>query len=260
MRHIGLFEGIGGFSLAVREMGWKTIAQSEIDPFCQEILKYHFPKSKLHGDIKTTDFKIYRGKCDILTGGFPCQDASIANKESKGLQGERTGLWKEMCRAIREIRPKYVVAENVANLLKINGGRDFGRILGEISRMGYNAEWRICTASEKGAPHRRRRLYLVAYPNSVMLQEDQTFLPYVHPKASPKPWMFNGTTVPLVRGGAWKSEPPVLVVDDGISPKLHRESIKACGNSLTPDIPLSILKSISMYELNNLSPNTKCRA
>lgn len=99
MNHIGLFEGIGGFSLAARWMGWETIAWCEWNPFCQKVLNYHFPKSKQHGDITTTDFTIYRGQCDIVTGGFPCQPYSVAGKRL-GKEDERH-LWPHMLRAIR---------------------------------------------------------------------------------------------------------------------------------------------------------------
>ena len=109
MNHIGLFEGIGGFSLAGRWMGWETLAWCEWNPFGQKVLKYHFPKATGHGDITKTDFTIYRGKCDILTGGFPCQPYSVAGKR-KGKEDERH-LWPEMLRAIREISPRWVVGE-----------------------------------------------------------------------------------------------------------------------------------------------------
>ena len=106
MTHIGLFEGIGGFSLAARWMGWETIAWCEWDGYCQKILKQHFKEAKGHGDITKTDFTIYRGKCDILTGGFPCQPYSLAGQR-KGKEDERH-LWPEMLRAIREIQPKAI--------------------------------------------------------------------------------------------------------------------------------------------------------
>jgi DNA (cytosine-5)-methyltransferase 1 len=103
MNHIGLFEGIGGFSLAARWMGWETIAWCEWNEFGQKVLKHHFPKAQPHGDITKTDFTIYRGQCDVLTGGFPCQPYSLAGKR-KGKEDDRH-LWPEMLRAIREIQP-----------------------------------------------------------------------------------------------------------------------------------------------------------
>jgi len=251
MKHIGLFEGIGGFSLAARWMNWETVAWCEWIESKQKQLYKNFPNAKGHGDISTTDFTIYRGKCDVLTGGFPCQDASIAKQDGKGqqgLQGERTGLFYEFCRAIREIQPKYIVAENVANILKTNGGSDFSAILAELSAMGYNAEWRVCRASEVGAIHHRARLYIVAYPNSIRMQQRQTFFSNVHEKASQKPWRNLGTLVQTFRGGFWSSEPPAICVDNGVSGKLVREQLHGYGNAIVPEIAYKIFQAIQEFD------------
>ena len=123
MNHIRLFEGIGGFSLAARWMGWETIAWCEWNEFGQKVLKHHFPKAQAHGDITKTDFTIYRGQCDIVNGGFPCQPYSLAGKR-KGKEDDRH-LWPEMLRAIREIQPTWVVGENVFGLVNWDGGLVF---------------------------------------------------------------------------------------------------------------------------------------
>lgn len=111
MTHLGLFEGIGGFSLAVKWLGGKTLAWCEWNEFGQKVLKYHFPEAEGYGDITQTDFQKYEGKIDLLTGGFPCQPFSMAGKR-KGTEDQRY-LWHEMLRAIQEIKPKFVIAENV---------------------------------------------------------------------------------------------------------------------------------------------------
>ena len=160
MKHASLFSGIGGFDLAAEWAGWDNVFHCEINEFGQKILKHYWPEAISYGDITKTDFSIWKGRIDVLTGGFPCQDASIAKQNGdgqKGLQGKRTGLFYEMVRAIDEIRPKCIIAENVANILKTNGGKDFTAILTELSGLGYNAEWRVCRASEIGAPHHRAR-------------------------------------------------------------------------------------------------------
>ena len=216
MKHAALFNGIGGFQLAAEWMGWDNIMSCEINERCNEKTKRRYPKCIQYGDITTTDFTIHRGGIGILTGGFPCQDASIAKQHGKGqqgLQGSRTGLFYEMCRAIDEIRPRYIVAENVANILKTNKGTDFRTILSELARMGYNAEWRVCYASEVGAPHHRARLYLVAYTNSLRVQQGQTFFSHVQETTSPFTWRPFGTAIQISRGGYWKSEPPVLCLE-----------------------------------------------
>ena len=119
MNHLGLFEGIGGFSLAARWMGWETKAWCEINPFCQTILNYHFPEAEMLIDIKKETFKKYANKIDIITGGFPCQPYSQAGKRL-GKEDERH-LWPQMLRAIKEVQPRWVVGENVLGLINWNG-------------------------------------------------------------------------------------------------------------------------------------------
>lgn len=251
MKHASLFTGIGGFDLAAEWMGWSNVFHCEIEEYKRQDLKRNFPNSTSYANIETTDFKIHRGSVDILTGGFPCQDASNAKQHGEGqqgLRGARTGLAFQMLRAVEEIQPKYIVAENVANFLKINGGQDAKTILSELARLGYNAEWRICYASEVGAPHQRGRLYIVAYPRSLRLTKGQTFFQYVHQASSQIMWNSSGTTVQTFRGGAWASEPPTLCVDDGVSSKLVRRSLHGYGNAIVPQIAHAIYKGIDYLE------------
>lgn len=164
-KHIGLFEGIGGFSLAARWMGWETIAWCEWNEFCQKILSYHFPKAKKHGDIKETDFTIYRGQCDIVTGGFPCQPYSQAGLR-KGKEDDRH-LWPEMLRAIREVQPTWVVGENVSGLLNWNGGMVLNEIKTDLEAAGFEVlPPLVLPACAVNAPHRRDRVWIVAYSAS----------------------------------------------------------------------------------------------
>lgn len=255
MTHASTFAGIGGFDLAAEKIGWTNKFHCEINHFGQQILKYYFPKSISYGDIKQTDFTIWRNIVDVLSGGFPCQDNSRAKQwgeGQQGLKGTRTGLFWHMLRAVEEIRPKVAVTENVEDILKVNGGGDFKTILSELARLGYNAEWRICRASDVGAPHHRARMYLVAYSNSIRLSEGQTFFSHVHQTAQQIPWLFNGTTIQTFRGGAWSSEPPALCLDDGFSGKIfglsesqyRKQQIMAYGNAVVPEIPYLIFKGI----------------
>lgn len=163
-KHIGLFEGIGGFSLAARWMGWETIATCEINDFCNNILKYHFPKATQHYDIKQTDFTIYRGKCDILTGGFPCQPFSIAGKR-KGTDDDRH-LFPEMLRAIREIQPTWIVGENVRGIISWDGGLVFEQVQADLEAEGYEVQSFILPAASVNAPHKRDRIWFVAHSNN----------------------------------------------------------------------------------------------
>ena len=170
MRIGSLFSGIGGFDLAAEWMGWSTAWVSEIDPFACSVLAHHFPDAPNHGDITTIDFTTVE-PVDILVGGFPCQDISNAGKR-EGITGERSGLWKEYARAIRELRPRYVVVENVAALKS----RGLDVVLGDLASLGYDAEWRVFGADDVGAPHRRDRLWILAYREWEPIYELHEFL------------------------------------------------------------------------------------
>lgn len=169
MNHISLFSGIGGFDLASKWMGWKNIAHCEINPFCLKILKYYWPNAATHTDIKSTDFTVYRGKCDILTGGFPCQPYSVAGQR-KGKEDDRH-LWPEMFRAIQEIQPTWVVGENVSGLINWNGGMVFDEVQADLEAAGYEVIPFILPACSVNAPHKRERIWFVAYASSISKQQ-----------------------------------------------------------------------------------------
>lgn len=259
MKHGSLFSGKGGFDLAAQKAGFENLFHCEIDEFNQQILKYYWPKSVSYGNIKQSNFAIWRGKLDILSAGIPCQDASNANQGETGktgLKGERTGLFWELPRVIHETRPKYIVLENVENILRVNGGKDFATILSELARMGYNAEWRICRASDVGAPHHRSRMYMVAYPNSIRVQGDESFFSLLLEKAQPKSRTITGTNVEINADNQWLDKSPTYTMDDGISERLGYKTISAwlaksiftSGNAVVPEIPYRIFKAIDEYE------------
>jgi len=164
MNHIGLFEGIGGFSLAASWVGWKTVAWCEWNEFGQKVLKYHFPEAEGFDDITKTDFTKYANKIDIITGGFPCQPYSHAGKRL-GKDDERH-LWPEMLRAIREIKPSYVVAENVLGLVNWNDGLVFHEVQVDLENEGYEVQPYILPAASQNAPHKRDRVWFVAYSHN----------------------------------------------------------------------------------------------
>lgn len=161
MTHGSLFSGIGGFDLAAEWMGWENIFHCEWNEFGQKVLKYYWPNAISYGDITKTDFTIHRGKIDILTGGFPCQPYSHAGKRL-GKEDYRH-LWPEMLRAIQEIKPKYVVGENVAGLLSWNGGLVFNEVQVDLENEGYEVQPVILPACGVNAPHRRDRVWFIAY-------------------------------------------------------------------------------------------------
>ena len=159
MEVLDLFSGIGGFAIAAHQAGFETTQFVEQAQFPQKVLRKHFPNIPIHDDITT--FTGNKGGFDIITAGFPCQDLSVANANGRGLDGERSGLFFEVVRLIRSIRPQFVVLENVPALLT----RGLDRVLWEIAESGFDAEWQIVSASSLGAPHRRERIFIVAYPN-----------------------------------------------------------------------------------------------
>jgi DNA (cytosine-5)-methyltransferase 1 len=163
MRHGSLFSGIGGFDLAAEWMGWENIFHCEWMEFPRKVLDYHFPDADSHIDICKTDFKKYANKIDILTGGFPCQPFSLAGKR-KGTDDERY-LWGEMLRAIQEIKPRFVIAENVFGITNIDGGLVFEQVCLDLETEGYEVQPFIIPASAKNAPHRRDRCWFIAYAN-----------------------------------------------------------------------------------------------
>ena len=161
LKVLDLFSGIGGFSLGLeRTGGFETVAFCEIDSFCRQVLAKHWPGVPIHDDIQvlSADWLAETGAWpDVICGGFPCQDISVAGKGA-GLGGERSGLWRDYARLIGEIRPRYVLVENVAALL----GRGLADVLGDLAALGYDAEWHCIPASAIGAPHRRDRVWIVA--------------------------------------------------------------------------------------------------
>ena len=187
MTHASLFSGIGGAELAAQWVGWKNVFHCEINPFGRRVIEYHFPESKSYEDVTTTDFSEYRGRIDVLTAGFPCQPFSVAGQR-KGAEDNRY-LWPEVVRVIRQVRPTWVVGENVAGILTMvqpgeeteMGGQTniFGEIdrkrtllrqeyvietiCGDLEREGYSIQPFIIPACAVGAPHRRDRVWFVAY-------------------------------------------------------------------------------------------------
>jgi DNA (cytosine-5)-methyltransferase 1 len=159
---LDIFSGIGGFSIGLEAATMQTVAFCEINPFCRKILKKHWPSIPIFSDITTIhkeDLKVLP-RIDVIAGGFPCQDISVAGKQ-KGIAAKRSGLWKEFARLINEVRPKYAIIENVANLRS----QGLINVLQDLWEIGYNAEWHCIPASAFGAPHRRDRIWIISYPS-----------------------------------------------------------------------------------------------
>jgi DNA (cytosine-5)-methyltransferase 1 len=161
MKHGSLFSGIGGFDLAAEWMGWENVFHCEMNEFGKKVLKHYWPQAISYHDITKTDFTIHRGRIDILTGGFPCQPYSLAGKRL-GKEDNRH-LWPEMLRAIREIQPTWVVGENVFGLVNWDGGLVFNEVQTDLEAEGYEVQPYVLPACAVNAPHRRDRVWFVAY-------------------------------------------------------------------------------------------------
>lgn len=250
MRCGHLFNGIGGFPLAAHWMGWQNIFHCEIDDFCNKVMNKHFPNSIQHGNIKEQDFTGYRGAIDLITGGFPCQDISIVGS-GRGITGEKSGLWLHMHRAIDEIRPRIVVIENSSELLK----KGFEKVLYPLSQIGYNVEWDCFQANQFGRPHKRKRLFIVAYANGIGREGDYekcgilSKVSYRSDLQDTPPDLL----LSLERFDRTKNFANVRM-DNGFPEELDKPGIRALGNAIVPQVALQIFKAIQEYE-THLTPH-----
>lgn len=238
LSHGSLFSGIGGFDLAAEWAGWENKFFCDFDPFCQTILKHHFPYATSYSDIKKTDFSPWHGKIDILSGGFPCQPFSQAGKR-RGTDDGRY-LWPEMLRAIREIRPRWVVAENVLGIVNWNAGMVFQQVCADLETQDYEVQPFILPAAGVNAPHQRYRTWFVAHTDGFR----QKFVPAENqrPKDNPPMWpnFFSGVTH---AGPQWTTTDTMC----GISKNLQYQS--------ESDGKTNSRQEATMPEYGNLSDN-----
>ena len=181
LKVLDLFSGIGGFSLGLeRTGGFETVAFCEIEKFPRKVLNKHWPNVPIYEDVRNVTAEKLRTDGifpDVITGGFPCQDISVAGNQKGIGEGTRSGLWSECARLLGDIRPRYAIFENVTALLSGDNGRWFEQVLWDISKVGYDAEWHCIPASELGAHHQRDRVWIVAYPNSLRKQTGYSEIP-----------------------------------------------------------------------------------
>lgn len=167
MNELALFAGAGGGILGGHLLGWRTVCAVERDAYAAQILAQRqndgiLPPFPIWSDVTTFDGKPWAGIIDIVSGGFPCQDISAAGKGA-GIEGERSGMWKHMARIIGEVRPRYAYMENSPMLTS----RGLGRVLGDLAELGYDAQWGVVSAADTGAPHLRKRIWIVAHARGV---------------------------------------------------------------------------------------------
>jgi DNA (cytosine-5)-methyltransferase 1 len=256
MTHGSLFSGMGGFDLAAEWMGWENVFHCEWNEFGQKVLKYYWPNAESFIDITKTDFTKYADRIDVLTGGFPCQPYSTAGKRL-GKEDKRH-LWPHMYRAIQEIKPSWVVGENVRGLVSWNGGLVFHEVQADLENAGYQVQPFLLPACGVNAPHQRYRIWFVAYSDNKRrgagfgkIQEKNGEIPKRNNNAK-----FSDTGKPI---NGWQNFPtvsPICNGDDGLSNRLdsitfskwRNESIKAGGNAIVPQVALQIFKAIQAYE------------
>ncbi|MDT7953382.1 MAG: DNA cytosine methyltransferase [Acetobacteraceae bacterium] len=232
-----MFSGIGGVSLGLHWAGFRTLAFCETDEFCQRLLARHWPGIPIYPDIRALD-----GEClqrdgispFLVAGGFPCQDISLAGTHA-GLDGPRSGLWREMARIVGACRPRWVIVENVPSLRT----RGADQVIGDLAALDY-ASWAfVVGAVHAGAPHRRNRLFLLARDISA------------HPARARLEVRQRVTTrrarlLPAERFGGWPAEPCVRRVDDGFPGRVDR--VRSLGNAVVPAIAAAFGRSINVVE------------
>jgi len=220
LRVLSLFAGIGGIDLGLERIGCTTVAYSEVDPYACRVMAERFPDAVNLGDITTIDWEDVRGyDIDIIAGGFPCQDISIAGSGAGIGDDTRSGLWRHYADAIRILRPRGVLVENVAALTR-NG---MGRVLGDLAACGFDADWDCVPAAALGAPHCRDRVFILAYPNTAGSQglHDEGIRVGLQPFARP------------VRR-EWEAEPVLDRVANGIPKRVDR--LRCLGNAVVPQV------------------------
>lgn len=254
-----LFAGIGGIDLGFERAGMVCKWQVEIDEYARRVLGKHWPNVRRWDDVCTWPQPDTRS-VDCIVGGFPCQDISNAGKRA-GIDGERSGLWREYIRIVRELRPRFIVVENVAALLV----RGMGRVLGDLAESGYDAEWRVLSAREFGAPHIRRRLFIVANAsserihfkrgwfaragrqNAILVDGDGKVCEVANAdgeglerrtqddlRTNRKQANAKRSRMPVERPGWWTVEPELGRVAHGVSSRVDR--LRGIGNAVVPQV------------------------
>lgn len=288
-----LFAGIGGLDLGFERAGFRCLWQVEIDPFCQRVLAKHWPNVRRHTDVRTFTGDDYE-KPDIIIGGFPCQDVSLAGNRA-GLAGERSGLWFEFARIVRTLRPRFVVVENVPGLLAYDRKKGLAApvaaVLAEFSELGFDAEWSVVSARSMGSTQLRKRVFIIAYAcgerngsgqlsTRSRAERQRAFdaerageITGMHADA-------NGTRSPLGDGergdareaestlervrsvdgtflgsGWWEAEPPLARMVYGVPGRLVRDPIRALGNCVIPQVAEHV--AMKLRELIEVAGNQR---
>jgi DNA (cytosine-5)-methyltransferase 1 len=229
MNELALFAGAGGGILGGKLLGWRTVCAVEREPYAASVLVARqndgfLPPFPIWDDVCTFDGRPWRGRVDVVSGGFPCQDISTAGKGA-GIDGARSGLWSEMARIIREVGPRYVFVENSPMLTS----RGLGRVLGDLAAMGYDARWGVLGAVDAGADHERERIWIVAFPVRPRLEGNHCEH-HLRPRSGSIYSTYGG------RKRQWDDLPKPYYIrsTDGVAARVDR--LKAIGNGQVPAV------------------------
>ena len=230
MNELALFAGAGGGILGGHLLGWRTICAVEWDAYAASVLIARqndgvLPPFPIWDDVCSFDGRPWKGRVDVVSGGFPCQDISSAGKGA-GIEGKRSGMWFEMARIIREVGPRYVVVENSPLLTR----RGLNRVLGDLAAMGYDARWGVLGAVDAGAPHKRDRIWIVAHSPSERGRSGNPGRQYAEDARERSSDPGNDSR----RVGPWDAEPNVGRVVNGLAARVDR--LKALGNGQVPAV------------------------
>ena len=259
MRELALFAGAGGGILGGHLLGWRTVCAVEIAPYCRSVLLARqrdgmLPRFPVWDDVRTFDGRPWRGHVDVVSGGFPCQDISVAGR-GRGLNGERSGLWREMARVVREVGPRHVFVENSPALVT----RGIHVVLSDLAALGYDARWGVLGADDAGAPHKRKRIWIIATDaQRVQVREQSRRVTGARREGEGVAGYHGGKGVvahtnrarraqqqqqqqpaapeqpAAQRSGWWSAEPDVGRVADGVASRVDR--LAALGNGQVPAV------------------------
>ncbi|MGB9888006.1 MAG: DNA cytosine methyltransferase [Moorellales bacterium] len=244
-----LFSGVGGLDLGLERAGMEIVWQVENDPFRQAVLAKHWPEVKRYGDIRTID-PAELEPVELVAGGPPCQPVSVAGKQ-RGAQDERW-LWPEMARIIAVLHPQWIIMENVTGLLKWG----FGIVLRDLAAFGYDAEWAVLSAEEFGYPHRRERIFIVAYPKGFGCQSDE-FKPIIFNENLYRTTQDKANEWQVARGCSGRilrvPNSRICRVANGVPDRMDRYG--SLGDAVIPEIAEAIGKTIILYSC----PDKRCK-
>ena len=237
MNELHLFAGAGGGILGGMLLGHTTVCAVEIEPYCRKVLLQRqrdgiLPKFPIWDDVRTFDGKPWRGRVQIICGGFPCQDISCLNQSGAGIEGLRSGLWSEFARVVREVEPSHVFVENSPMLTS----RGLGRVLGDLAEMGYNAKWGVLGGCHAGAPHERLRIWILANSTGAGLEERDSQRMGESEKVESRKQENSMAIQGIHETGRtpWAGESRISLVAHGMANRMER--IRTTGNGQVPAV------------------------